>query len=105
MTMSITIDLSIASFPAAFFSAAAITQGNDMTNDLLKLVVEAHGGLARWNAIRTLEADMSITGGIWHVKQKPDIFRHVVAAIDTQAQRVELRPFTAPDRRSIFTPG
>ncbi|WP_118184398.1 hypothetical protein [Paraburkholderia phosphatilytica] len=76
-----------------------------MTNDLLKLAVEAHGGLARWNAIRSLEADMSITGGIWHVKHKPDIFGHIVAAIDTQAQRVELRPFTAPDRRSIFTPG
>ncbi|MGA9914689.1 MAG: hypothetical protein WBR17_19395 [Paraburkholderia sp.] len=76
-----------------------------MTNDLLKRAIEAHGGLERWNAFRTLEAEMSITGGIWHVKQKPDIFRHVVAAIDMHAQRVEMRPFTAPDRHAIFTPG
>ena len=76
-----------------------------MTNDLLKLAIEAHGGLSRWDAIRTLEAKMSITGAIWHVKQKPDIFRHVVVAMDTQTQRVELRPFTTPDRYFLFTPG
>lgn len=75
-----------------------------MTSDLLKLAIEAHGGLARWNAFRGLEAEMSITGGIWHVKQQRDIFRHVVAAMDTQAQRVDLRPFKAPDRHSFFTP-
>ncbi|RKE36320.1 hypothetical protein B0G76_2485 [Paraburkholderia sp. BL23I1N1] len=76
-----------------------------MTNDLLELAIEAHGGLARWNAFRTLDAEMSITGGIWHVMQKPDIFRHSVVAMDTHAQRVGMRPFTAPDRHSIFTPG
>jgi hypothetical protein len=76
-----------------------------MTNDLLKLAIEAHGGLARWNAFRTLEAEMSITGAIWHIKQKPDMFRHIVAAIDMHAQRVEIRSFTAPDRHSSFTPG
>jgi hypothetical protein len=74
-----------------------------MTSDLLRLAINAHGGLARWNAFRTLEAEMSITGGIWHVKQKPDIFRHVVVAMDTQAQRVEMKPFTAPDRHYLFT--
>jgi hypothetical protein len=81
------------------------TTGNDMTNDLLKRAVEAHGGLERWNTFRTLEADMSITGAIWHVKQKPDIFRRIVATLDTHTQRVEMQPFTAPQRRSVFIPG
>lgn len=79
--------------------------GHHTMNDLLNLAIEAHGGLKNWNAYGALEAEMSITGGIWHVKQKPDIFRHVVVAMDTQAQRVEMRPFTAPDRHSSFTPG
>jgi hypothetical protein len=75
-----------------------------MSHDLLNLVTEAHGGLERWNRFRTIDAEMSITGGIWHVKRKPDIFRHVAVAMDTRAQRVEIRSLTGAGRRSTFTP-
>jgi hypothetical protein len=40
-------------------------------NDLLKLAVEAHGGLDRWNKVKAIKVAASITGGIWYVKGKP----------------------------------
>jgi hypothetical protein len=46
-------------------------------NDLLKLAVEVHGGLERWNQLKAVKADMSITGGIWYVKGRPDVLRRV----------------------------
>jgi hypothetical protein len=36
--------------------------------DLLKIAVEAHGGLARWDEVSSVEIDVSITGAIWYVK-------------------------------------
>ena len=31
-------------------------------NDLLKMAVEAHGGLSRWNELATVKANVSVTG-------------------------------------------
>jgi hypothetical protein len=42
-------------------------------SDLLALAVSAHGGLERWNSFRTLEARMSIGGGIFAAKQNPGL--------------------------------
>ncbi len=46
-------------------------------NSLLKLATEAHGGVDRWNDLRSLKANLSVTGGIWHVKGKPDILKDI----------------------------
>jgi len=44
-------------------------------NDLLKLAVEAHGGLGHWNQLSFAKADVSITGAIWAVKGRPDLLK------------------------------
>jgi hypothetical protein len=54
-------------------------------NELLQLAVDAHGGLDRWNALTTAQMDMSITGAIWAVKGKPDVFREV--SLEAQMHR------------------
>jgi len=41
-------------------------------NDLLSAAVNAHGGLSRWNQLKTVTATLSVTGAIWEVKGKPD---------------------------------
>jgi hypothetical protein len=46
-------------------------------NSLLKLATEAYGGVDRWNDLRSLKANLSVTGGIWHVKGKPDILKDI----------------------------
>jgi len=46
-------------------------QPRSRVNDLLKLAVEAHGGLTRWNRLAAVEAHLSISGALWHLKGKP----------------------------------
>ena len=37
-------------------------------SELRDLVIDAHGGIERWNKVKTIEGDMSITGGLWREK-------------------------------------
>jgi len=46
-------------------------------NDLLQVAVDAHGGLSRWNQLKTVKTSLSITGAIWQIKGKPDMRIHV----------------------------
>jgi hypothetical protein len=73
-------------------------------NDLLAFAVEAHGGLRRWNEFKTLKAELSVGGAIWHVKQQPGLLADKIFEIDTQAERLTITPFTGADRRSVFVP-
>ncbi len=47
-------------------------------SDLLQLAVEAHGGLQRWNQLKTVTASMSSTGAIWHIKGRPNVLKDIV---------------------------
>jgi hypothetical protein len=42
-------------------------------NELLEVAVKAHGGLERWNQLKSLKSNMSITGTLWQVKSRPDV--------------------------------
>jgi hypothetical protein len=71
-------------------------------NNLLGNVIEAHGGLARWNALSTLTARVSIGGPIWEVKGWPGALSEEVIAIDTKVERSTFTPFTESALRSVF---
>ncbi|WP_035687032.1 hypothetical protein, partial [Bradyrhizobium sp. Cp5.3] len=73
-------------------------------NDLLAFAVEAHGGLARWNAFSRLRAELSVDGAIWHLKQQPDLLKNKMFEIDTHAERLSITPFATPKHRSVFVP-
>jgi hypothetical protein len=72
-------------------------------NELLNLAVEAHGGLGRWNKVKSLKVAASITGAIWFVKGKGDVLKDVVMTVDTKAERL-VTDFPGQDKRSIFEP-
>ena len=72
-------------------------------NDLLKLAVEAHGGLKRWSRVEAVTAAASITGEIWRVKSKPDYLKNVIFKIETKRERVTMH-FPGQDKRSVFEP-
>ena len=57
-------------------------------NDLLSAAVNAHGGLSRWNQLKTVTATLAITGAIWEVKGKPDALKDV--SIEAQLQKESL---------------
>jgi hypothetical protein len=41
-------------------------------NHLLESAVAAHGGLDRWNQVKSITVDASVTGALWAVKSKGD---------------------------------
>ena len=73
-------------------------------NDLLAFSISAHGGLERWNSFRTLEARMSVGGGIFAAKQNPDLQDKVTYKVFTHEERLIIDHFSAPDRRISFVP-
>jgi hypothetical protein len=53
---------------------------------LLKLATDAHGGLGRWNQLKSLKAHLSVTGGIWHVKGRPDVLKDIRIELSLREQ-------------------
>jgi hypothetical protein len=76
--------------------------GSNM-NDLLKLAVETHGGLDRWNRFATLTATASITGALWQFKGTGDLLTRVSVEALLHEQRVTTR-LVGRDKRLLFTP-
>jgi hypothetical protein len=63
--------------------------------DLLTLAIESHGGQARWDAIRTVTAELSIGGALWDLKGKTGILQDARYEADVHVQRATLGRFTA----------
>jgi hypothetical protein len=73
-------------------------------SELRDLVIDAHGGLERWNKVKIIEAEMSITGAMWARKGWPDALKDVHVTADAKNQWVGYRPFIAEGMRSSCTP-
>ena len=71
-------------------------------NDLLALAINAHGGLARWNAIQTIEVDLSINGVLWEWKQLSGVFANKTVVANTKHQRVSVSPIGSD--KLVYTP-
>jgi hypothetical protein len=72
-------------------------------NDLLKMAVEAHGGLSRWYELATVKANVSVTGAIWHLKGKPDALKNISIEAQLHQERITTH-FIRQDRRMTFEP-
>ncbi|HMB94694.1 MAG TPA: hypothetical protein VKK61_01510 [Tepidisphaeraceae bacterium] len=72
-------------------------------NELLNLVVKAHGGLDRWNKVKAIKVAASITGAIWYVKGNGDFLKNVILTAETQAERLTVN-FPGQNKRAIFEP-
>ena len=72
--------------------------------DLLKMAVEAHGGIERWNEFNTLRAELSIGGAIWEVKQQPGLLSDKTFEIQTKEERLSITPFSSPGLSAVFVP-
>lgn len=46
-------------------------------NELLENAVAAHGGLDRWNEVKSITVDASITGALWALKNQADALKDV----------------------------
>ena len=73
-------------------------------SDLLDTVIEAHGGLKRWNRLETVSARLIQGGALWALKGQPGVLDDVVVTASLHQERASHRPFGAADRHSAFTP-
>ena len=72
-------------------------------NDLLDSAVAAHGGLDRWNQVKLITFDASVTGAFWNLKGQGDALKDVRLQVDTTRQRVAIE-FAGQDKRAVFEP-
>ena len=73
-------------------------------SDLLDTVIEAHGGLERWNQLNTVSARLIQDGVLWPLKGQAGVLDDVVVTASLHEERASHRPFGAADRHSSFTP-
>jgi hypothetical protein len=73
-------------------------------SDLLETVIEAHGGLERWNQLNKVSARLTQGGALWALKGQPGVLDDVVVTASLHEERASHRPFSAEDRHSSFTP-
>src|SRR5216683_6539686 len=73
-------------------------------SDLLTTVIDAHGGLERWNQLDAVSARLLQGGAIWELKGQPGVLDDVFIRASLHQERESHHPFGAPDRRSAFTP-
>jgi hypothetical protein len=71
--------------------------------ELLDIALKAHGGLDRWNEVKSIRVNASITGAIWFVKGKPDVLKNVTITAETKRERLTM-DIHGQDQRMIFEP-
>jgi hypothetical protein len=72
--------------------------------DLLETVLEAHGGLERWNQLDAVSAHGVNGGALWALKGQAGVVDDVFVRASLHEEGESHHPFGAPDRRSAFTP-
>lgn len=71
---------------------------------LLDEVIDAHGGLDRWNQLDQVRARLIQGGVLWALKGHAGELADVFVTAKQHEQWVSHEPFRAPNLRSIFTP-
>ena len=72
--------------------------------ELLDTVVEAHGGLKRWNELETVTAHLAQGGVLWALKGHQGVLDDVFVTASLHEERESHYPFAAAGQRSVFTP-
>lgn len=71
-------------------------------NELVKLAIEAHGGLERWNQYSSISAHLIQGGALWGLKGKAGVLDDVTVTVSLRKQWASHAPFGAPGVRSSF---
>jgi hypothetical protein len=71
--------------------------------DLLESAVAAHGGVDRWNQVKSITVDASITGALWALKNQGDALKDVRFEVDTTQERLTV-DYAGQDKQSVFEP-
>jgi hypothetical protein len=73
-------------------------------NDLLANILDAHGGIARWNRYEKMVATIVSGGGFFPLKGVPQDSSPRQMTVWLRKERSSVFPYGASDQRSMFTP-
>jgi len=73
-------------------------------NPLLAEILDAHGGLNRWNEYHKVDATIISGGGLFQLKGIPQDPSPRKMSVWLHEERSSVFPFGAPDQRTMFTP-
>jgi hypothetical protein len=73
-------------------------------NELLKTVIDAHGGLERWHELDAVSARLRQDGAEWSLKGQEGVLADVYARASLHQEVESHHPFGASDLRTTFTP-
>ncbi|MGY4223240.1 hypothetical protein ACVMIH_000601 [Bradyrhizobium sp. USDA 4503] len=71
---------------------------------LLNDILDAHGGLARWNALSRVTATIVTGGELWGIKGLIQDQNPRQMTVWLHEQRASVQPFGAPDQRTAYSP-
>lgn len=72
---------------------------------LKDFVIEAHGGLPRWQQFEEVSADLDQGGALWGLKGHPRTLENTSVTVGLTRQWASHSPFGSKGRRSRFQPG
>ena len=72
--------------------------------ELLARIIDAHGGIDRWNQYERVEATIVAGGGFFRLKGFPQDLTPRRMTVWLHEKRASVLPFGAPDQRTMFTP-
>jgi hypothetical protein len=70
---------------------------------LLKLAIEAHGGLERWRRVHGIDCKLAIGGGLWQLKGLPHGLVDVALHVEPADRLVTITPFGPAGAVGYFT--
>jgi hypothetical protein len=73
-------------------------------SDLVSEVLEAHGGVERWQQLTTVTATVVSDGELFSGKGLPQDLSPRRQTVSLHEEHASVRPFGAPDQRTDFTP-
>jgi len=82
----------------------AVNGPPDAIAERLQVVIDAHGGAARWQAVARIEARLSSGGLAFISKFQASALKGLTATVWPHAPRVELGGFGQPGGRGLWTP-
>ena len=74
-------------------------------NEMLIRVIDAHGGMDRWNRYSRVDATIVSGGGLFRMKGVPQDPTPRRMTVWLHEERSSVFPFGAPDQRTMFTSG
>lgn len=71
-------------------------------NDLLKLTIDAHGGLSRWKELKTISSRLLCGGITWPLKGHEGVMNDINVTVDLNKQWASHYPFIEADWHTSF---